>query len=369
MKNFITYSRYWKLVLFLVPALFFTESCGPGSDQPYSNFRGEIFGTTYSINVVTEANGIGELQQKVDSLLDLINLTFSTYQDSSLISFFNNLSDNAILPVLYGSKERLKYGSNLFAECLELSKEVHRNTEGAFDPTAGSLFSIWGFAEGKITHSPDSSEVDSVLSTRGLDHISVDGKEDGSLFVARTDPDSSFRIKLNYNAIAKGMAVDEVARLLEANNISNYLVEIGGEMRLKGKKRNGESWAIGINNPRSEAGLNDAQLYLHPENTGLATSGNYRNYYEEDGKLYAHIIDPVTGYPAKTDILSATVFHPQSGVADGYATAFMVLGSKKSIEIAEKIGLNYVLILAGESDADGYKVIASEGAQSWIFKP
>lgn len=361
------YDRYLKRLLLLIPVFFLCGfySCQNKTDQPeFTAFNGEIFGTTYSIKVIVgDTFDINQFQHDVDSLLALINLTFSTYSDSTLITFFNNGKSDSGLLNLFKTDERFRYGHRLFVSCLQISKTAFIETNGAFDPTAGALFKLWGFAEGEVNRAPDSMEVRNALNMKGLDCVNVITTDDDMEIAVRNSLDSL--VKLNFNAVAKGMAVDEVAKLTESWGITSYMVEIGGELRVSGRKSADEPWVIGINRPERSASVTDALLYLAPENTGVATSGNYRNYYESNGKLYAHIIDPVIGYPAETDLLSVTVFHPECGIADAYATAFMVVGAKQAIEMAEMNGLDYVFIQRKDA---GFEVITSENVKPWIIE-
>jgi len=249
---------------------------------------------------------------EIDSLLADFNQALSTYIPDSEISTFNKSgSVNFTFPYFY--------------DVLEASAKVYRESNGAFDPTLGPLIDAWGFGDGK-TLNLDSSRVDSLLSFVGFEKLSYDEAQ-----VSKEIPE----LKLNFSAIAKGQAIDVVADWLTSIGINDYMVEIGGEVRASGKNLEGEFWTIAIEVPDEAriGGIFDA-IYL--ENKGMASSGNYRNFRVlEDGRKVAHTIDPRTGFPKMQTLLSATVLAPSCMLADGFATACMVLGLEESIKLIE----------------------------------
>lgn len=273
--------------------------------------QGETMGTiAYNVKYLDKKKRNFKVQ--IDSLLKDFNQALSTYIPDSEISTFN-------------LKGKVSFQLPYFYEVLEASNAVHQATGGAFDPTVGPLVDAWGFGDGKFI-GPDSTQVDSLLEFIGLDKIKYDMN-----YASKEVPG----VKLNFSAIAKGQAIDVVAEWLASQGMKNYMVEIGGEVRAQGKNLEGEIWTIGIETPDEKriGGLFDA-IYL--ENQGMATSGNYRNYrILEDGRKVAHTIDPSTGYPKMQTLLSATVIAPTCMLADAYATACMVLGKDKSIELIE----------------------------------
>jgi len=204
------------------------------------------------------------------------------------------------------------------------SMEISRETKGAFDITIAPLANAWGFGFKKGAF-PDSLMIDSLLQITGYEKVKL---ENGK--VVKQDP----RIMLSCSAVAKGYSVDVIARLLDRKGIKNYMVDIGGEVVVKGKNATGDLWRIGINKPYDDslAVKQDIQVVLNLTDLGMATSGNYRNYYYKDGKKYAHTIDPRTGYPVQHSILSSTVIAEDCMTADALATSFMVMG----LEEAEK---------------------------------
>jgi thiamine biosynthesis lipoprotein len=203
-----------------------------------------------------------------------------------------------------------------------MSRSISQETNGAFDPTVAPLVNVWGFGF-KKRQLPDKDLIDSLLDLVGWQRISI---HNGQFY--KEDP----RIVLDFSAVAKGFGVDHVATLFRNLGIENFMVEIGGEIVAQGSNPKGEAWRIGINKPDDDTTCtnNELQEVIEVHNGALATSGNYRNFYLQNGRKIAHTIDPKTGYPAQQSILSSTVKAPSCAMADGYATAFMVMGMKRS---------------------------------------
>ncbi len=269
-------------------------------------------------------------KSQVDSLLKDFNQALSTYVPDSEISMFNKNGD-------------VSFGYPYFPEVLEASQLVYEKSDGAFDPTIGQLIDAWGFgADGFI--GPDSAQVDSLMDYVGFQKIRFDAKSVRKL---------NDGIHLNFSAIAKGQAIDVVGDYLSTQGVENYLVEIGGEVRARGKNEEGKLWTIGIEVPDENrmGGVFDA-VYL--ENQGMATSGNYRNFRMVNGRKVAHTIDPQTGFPKMQTLLSATVLAPNCMLADAYATACMAMGLERAREmILDDKTLEAYLIYA---DQDGKTV-------------
>ncbi|MBO3699333.1 FAD:protein FMN transferase [Roseivirga sp. E12] len=267
---------------------------------------------TIQYNIKYLDTDFSNYKAEIDSLLRDFNQSLSTYIPDSEISVFNR--EGAI-------DFKLPY----FYDVLNASSEVYNASGGAFDPTLGPLIDAWGFGDGK-TLDLDSSRVDSLLSFVGFKKLVYDTTR-----VSKRIPE----IKLNFSAIAKGQAIDVVADWLTSIGIENFMVEIGGEVRASGQNLAGEIWTIAIEVPDEAriGGIFDA-VYL--EDRGMASSGNYRNFRVlQDGRKVAHTIDPRTGFPKMQTLLSATVFAPSCMLADGFATACMVLGLEESISLIE----------------------------------
>jgi len=280
-----------------------------GCQTPVNQVHLEGFaqGTYYSIRYYDPQNR--NLQKEIDSLLSEFNKTASIYDETSIVSRINRNEDNVLL-------------NNDFMQLIVFSQQISEQTNGAFDITVGQLVNAWGFGTEK-QQDMTQKKIDSLLPCIGYNKIAL---EDRKLVKQNSC------IKLDFNAIAKGYAVDKIGIFFDSLQIEHYLIDIGGEVLAKGNK-NGESWKVGIEKPTNTKGDNRQVLTSMPlNNMSLATSGSYRKYYEKDGVRFAHTISPQTGYPVDNNLLSVTVLHPKTAFADGYATAFMVMGMDASIE-------------------------------------
>ena len=290
------------------------------------NVNGFAQGTTYNITYIsTDGNNY---QRAIDSLLIEIDNSMSTYQKSSIISKFNRA--DSILEV-----------DQFFLEVLTISKEVYQVSEGAFDPTVAPIVNAWGFGFENINNT-DSSTIDSLLDFVGFDKIAT---------VNNTVIKEKKGIMLDFNAIAQGYSVDVLCKMLESNGITSYLVEVGGELRAKGNNINDTLWRVGIDKPLPDLKNRELEAVVNLNNKALATSGNYRKFYEKNGVKYAHTINPKTGYPVQHSLLSATVVADNCALADAYATVFMVVGLEKSKKIlANNKALEGLLIYSDEKN-------------------
>ncbi len=276
-------------------------------------------GTTYNINV--EGNDKDKLQSEIDQLLLRVNAATSTYEKNSLISLFNKNYKTYISLV---SKDTIL--TNYFNENFRLSQQIYNQTYGAFDPTVMPLVNYWGFGYSGRDHIEhvDTSEVIHLLSLTGLNKLELDGQ-----IIKKANQ----AMELDFSGIAKGFGVDQVADLFDGKGIINYYIEIGGEVFAKGLNSKGITWRTGVSIPSPNSNINDYQQVIEISNKGIATSGNYRNYYETDGKIYSHTINPKTGFPERNDVLSATIIAESCALADGYATACMVLGLENAMKL------------------------------------
>ncbi len=266
---------------------------------------GEAQGTTWHISYLSEDTV--NYKRDIDSILKDIDQSLSTYLTGSIISKINNNDLNA-LPDQY------------FIDVFNKSMEVSNRTAGLFDVTVGPLANAWGFGFTKKT-SINSTRIDSILQYVNYKMLKLDGNR-----VIKEKKG----IQLDFNAIAQGYSVDVLASYFDKRGIKNYLVELGGELIAKGKK-NKEKWKVGIDQPlQSTSSERKLEAIIELDNRALCTSGNYRKFYEEDGKRYAHILDPHTGYPVRQNILSASVLADDAITADAYATSFMVMGLLRS---------------------------------------
>lgn len=281
------------------------------NNLPYQTDQGVIFGTVYKITYQHSDN----LQKDIESELEKINQSLSPFNPNSIITRINN-NDSTAIP------------DSLFLHVFNLASYISAETKGAFDITVAPLVNAWGFGF-KEKSKIDSLTIDSLKKFVGMQMIKYNGKT-----IEKRDP----RTMLDCSAIAKGYGCDVVANLFERKGIRNYMIEIGGEVVLKGKNPKNRIWSIGINKPIDDtlATTNELQAILHITDIAMATSGNYRNFYYENGKKYAHTIDPRSGFPAQQSILSATVLAKDCATADAYATSFMVIGVDSALAYCKK---------------------------------
>lgn len=300
--------------IFLLAFLVFLFSCQPKSHE-YIKLEGMIFGTFYHV-VYQPIDGKVDYSEGIKASLNKVDWSLSTYKDTSTLSKFNYNTEG----VQVDSLMKLVYLAG---------EKVYVNTSGAFDMTVAPIVNAWGFGF-KKQDSITSGLIDSLLLNVGMDMVSLQGD-----FLHKSKPG----IMLDASAIAKGFGVDVVADYLGAQGIKNYMVEVGGEIRVKGINNTGTNWRVGIDKPIDDPSASSRELQdiISLTNEGLATSGNYRNFYIKNGKKYAHTIDPKTGYPVQHSLLSASIVSPLCMNADAYATACMVVGVEKSMEIIEAL--------------------------------
>jgi thiamine biosynthesis lipoprotein len=330
------YSRFIILILIPISISFLSSGCqqDAASNQsgvkalPYLTQEGKTMGTYYRVTYsdAEERN----FQDAIDSLLEVINLEVSTYIETSTISRFNQSDQPFDLSYNPGVTTEGDYKNPHFLANYQAAKDIYQKTEGYFDPTVMPLVNYWGFgySEKKKITTVDSVKVDSLIQLVGFNKVHLRNN---------TISKSQAGVQLDFSALAKGYGVDMVAELLESQSVENYLVDIGGEVKAQGVNAKGSIWRIGINVPREGASMSAIQTAILLQNRALATSGNYRNFYEVDGVKYSHTISPATGYPERNTLLSASVFAKDCTTADAYATAFMVMGMDKAMEMASAI--------------------------------
>lgn len=288
-------------------------SCSRQPKPNYISFGGFTQGTTYSITYESPDSLIYD--EEIEILLANFDSSLSTYNKQSVITEINNNQSNI--------------ADYYLQTVFKKSEEVYKKTNGAFDITVAPLVNAWGFGfknKSEITN----SLIDSLLELVGTHKICLKDS-----LIIKSDP----RIMIDMNAIAQGYSVDIVADFLEKKGIGNYLVEIGGEVKTKGVNQKQKPWRIGIDRPEDNNMIpgENLQAIISLSNKSLATSGNYRKFYEQDGIKYSHTINPKTGYPVTHSLLSATVIADDCMTADAYATAFMVMGLEKAYDLAEKL--------------------------------
>ena len=311
--------------LFIVGFLFIVACNSNKTDLQV--LQGNAIGTTYSLKYIASKNTNFEL--KIDNLIKAVNKSTSTYIPSSDISKINNGDTSIVVDAI-------------FEEVFNKSEKIYNETDGDFDPTVGVLVNAWGFGPGTKINNLDSLKIDSLLTYVGFNKVSLSNKK-----VTKLYPE----IYIDFNAIGKGYLVDLIARQFETANIENYMVEIGGEIRVKGKNQKDEFWKIAIENP-NEDGTRSFATIIQLKDEAMATSGNYRKYRTTaDGKKYVHTINAKTGYASESNLLSASVIsNGDCADVDGYATAFMAMGLDKSIAFLEQhTELKAFLIYANEN--------------------
>ncbi len=292
-------------------------------------------GTVYNISYIDTL--LRNYSKPIDSILIDINDAVSTYIPYSIITQINTDSLGNEVEVLKNGKfaNYIKYSfpiNDHFISNYENALEVFTSTGGYFDPTIMPLVNYWGFGykEKEARVQVDSQAVSIMKANTGLDLWSMSRSLDS--FHIMKPPQA----ELDFSAIAKGYAVDEISKYLKSQNITKHIIEIGGEIFCSGLNKQNLPWKIGINRPVKEASLRSTNLVIQLSDMALASSGNYRNFYEVDGETYGHEINPHTGYPEKNDLLGVSVIAPDCTMADALATAFMVLGRAKSVELIEQ---------------------------------
>jgi len=318
--------------LILLLLLLLASSCRKTTS--FDNFGGFAQGTTYSVTFGNNGNiDPQELKSEVENILKEFDLSLSLYVDSSILSKVNRNEDVQV--------------DQYFSEAFRKSVEISELSGGAFDITVGPLTRAWGFGPDDYRNFSE-SKLDSLLKLIGMEKVRLENNR-----VIKIDT----AIKFDFNAIAQGYSVDVVSEYLDSRGIRYSLVEIGGEVRARGDK-NGVLWRIGIDRPEDNNNMpgNNLQAVISIKDRSLATSGNYRKFYVEDGVKYSHTIDPRTGYPARNTLLSATILADDCATADGIATACMVIGRDQTIEF-----------LGEHSEYDAYLIFSdtSGNFQTW----
>ncbi len=329
------------IVLVIVAGIFVFRG---RNNAEYIKIAGFAQGTSYHI---TYKSKWGEnLKNEIDTLLADFDKSFSTYLPASIISGINTNNTDIVI-----NKD--------FKKLFDKSHEVYMATDGAFDITVAPIVNAWGFGFTERSD-VDSLLIDSLLQYVGMDKVKI---EKGKVVKEHKE------IMLDANAIAQGYSVDVTAAFLDKKGIRNYLVEIGGEIRTRGVNDKGEIWKIGLDKPVEKNLVPGTylQAVLQLKDRSLATSGNYRKFYEKDGVKYVHSIDPKSGYPVLKNLLSVTVLANDCMTADAYATAFMVMGIEKSMAfLYEHKELDAYLIYSDEKG--DYQVFITEGLRKDIVK-
>ncbi|MDR2763781.1 MAG: FAD:protein FMN transferase [Tannerella sp.] len=310
---------------------------------PYYEESGTVFHTVYHIKYQSEQL----LTDKIDAELQAFNLSLNPFNPNSILAKVNRNEDVEV--------------DEWFATVFNKAMEISARSDGMFDVTIAPLINLWGFGFER-KDSVSQQMVDSLLTFVGYRKIRLENNR-----VVKDDP----RMMLNFSAIAKGFACDVIAGLLEREGVVNYMVDIGGEVAVNGLNPNGHCWRAGINEPEDDPDGTNTRINGIVQlcnKCGLATSGNYRNFYEKDGKRYAHTIDPRTGYPSEQAILSASIIASDCMTADAYATACMAMGPEKAVQMMESLpgGVEYYFICSTSDKL--FQVKYSEGLSTMLLK-
>ncbi|OAT49815.1 ApbE family thiamine biosynthesis lipoprotein [Providencia heimbachae ATCC 35613] len=310
----------------LFAATLFLAACGGPEQQ---NLQGQTMGTYYSVKYVTDSSEHTPeaIQSEIDKRLEEVNDQMSTYRPDSELSRFNQSKEvNVPFPV-----------SAATAKVVKKAIEINKLTDGSLDVTVGPLVNLWGFGpEGRVTKAPTNEELEKRRSWVGIEKLSV---QDNNLI--KTIPE----LYVDLSSIAKGYGVDVVAEYLESLNINDYMVDIGGEVRTSGNNGKDAPWRIAIEKPSADGVSQTAQEIIEPGNLSIATSGDYRNYFEQDGVRFSHTIDPKTGKPITHNLVSITVLADDCMSADGLSTGLNVLGPEAGFALAEKMNVPVFMIV------------------------
>lgn len=333
-----------KIWLVVMLAAVMVTACSKAPEQIH--ISGPTMGTTYNIKFLN-AEGVPAaeaLQKEIDLRLEQVNDQMSTYRKTSELSRFNQYK-----------------GSEPFAVSREtalVTREAIRLNDltlGALDVTVGPLVNLWGFGpEARPEVIPTDEELAARRAVVGIKHLTV---TDSTL--AKSIPD----LYVDLSTIAKGWGVDVIADYIEAQGVQNYMVEIGGEIRMKGKNREGVNWRIAIEKP--DVDQRAIQEIIEPGDMAIATSGDYRNYFERDGIRYSHIIEPKTGKPISHKVVSVTALDPSCMTADGLATGLMVLGEVEGLKVANQHNIPVLMLV---KTADGFKQVYSDAFAKYLNK-
>lgn len=335
------------LALFYFTGLILAGCSSGESESQVLLIQGPTMGTTYSIKIRVSNQQLEILEQ--DALADQIqralasfNAVASTYLKNSELSQLNRAEPKQWIEL-----------SPMLADILRLAQEVSINTRGAFDITVGPLVNLWGFGPEDVSIEPTDRQIAEIKSRIGYTYIELEGDS------IRLD----HPMYIDLSAIAKGYATDVIGELLDEQGIHDYMVEIGGELKIKGFNARGENWVIGVEKPA--LGREGAMQAVSGDGIAIATSGDYRNFREEGGERVSHTINPVTGRPIKHNLASVTVIALDGGSADAYATALNVLGPEQGFELAEQQNLAAFFIIR---DGESFRVKYTQAFENYMVQ-
>lgn len=312
-------------------------ACSPAINQ--IDVSGETMGTTYTLKAIGEGINKTDIKQQVEALFERINAQMSTWRPDSEISRFNRVRTGGWFEI-----------SDEFMLVLDTAHRINQQTGGAFDVTVGGLVKLWGFGPSiRRNKAPESKAITEQLGHTGPATFAIDLSRN---MIRKVDPE----MQLDLSGIAKGYAVDAVAEILAQSGSDDFLVEIGGEVRASGRRLDGAPWRVAIEKPDTQGRSIQAAVSL--DNAAIATSGNYRDYFQIGNKRYSHIIDPKTGSPSNNGVASVSVITDDVMTADALATGLMVMGAEKALTLAAKNNLAVMII---ERDGNEFRVFSSGG--------
>ena len=332
----------------LRPALVLAFCClaACGFDDRPVTMGGAIFGTSWSLTYLDVSDEVdpAAVRAEIESVFELVNSSMNHYQSTSLISRFNTLPADAPVEVDWD-----------FAYVLSTALTLTEATGGAYDVTVSALSELWGFGPAGPTRFPTQAAITDAMRTVGIEQLSWQPE---TRLLAKKVPG----LALDFSSLAKGYAVDLGADALDEVGILHYMLEIGGEVRVRGSSPRGDAWRIAVESPLAEA-RGGVQAALAVTNVGIATSGDYRNFFEHEGRRYSHLINPLTGYPIQHDLVSVTVVHGSAMMADAWATALTVMGSTQALAVAEQRDLAVYLLRRSGSELE---TLTSSAMTQWI---
>ncbi len=323
-----------KVIAIYLTFIFFLLT-GCRDEASYREMDGDVWTTSFHIKYQCSKS----LDDSISNILAQVDRSLSMFNDSSLVSRVNR-NDTSVI------------ADRMLREVFEASKILNSESLGAFDPTVGPLTDLWGFGRSKAKdYIPTESEIKKALESVGINDCSIlpDGR------ITKKSPDTLF----DFSAIAKGYACDQIADMFHRNGVCNYLIEIGGEITAGGTNLNGKPWQILIDNPFDEAGIagNSGVKIIELSDRAIATSGDYRRAREQNGRKFSHILDPVTGYPRQSEVVSATVIAPDCMTADGLATACMALPADSAVSMLRRHPDIEGFLILQKSPADSIQLI------------
>jgi len=331
----------------LRPALLLAFCClAACSGERPQQLGGNIFGTTWAATYQHAPDDLSAeaVKTEIESAFELVNLSMNHYDPESVISDFNQLPPGEPLEVDWD-----------FAYVLTAALALGEATGGAYDVSVSALSDLWGFGPDGPTRLPTQGDIDLALSQVGVSHLEWQPE---TRTLAKRVPN----LKLDFSSLAKGYAVDLAADALDELGLEHYMLEVGGEVRVRGQSPRGGDWRIAVERPDPTA-RGSVQTALSVSDTGIATSGDYRNFFESEGRRYSHLIDPKSGYPIQHDVVSVTVVHGSAMMADAWATALIVLGSEKAMVLAEERRLAVYLL---KRSGDRIEALSSASMAQWL---